>query len=251
MEAALKTNWNFSPTEQERRRNFFELYKKCPIPENEILLNLNLFMKRQDLSAMLFMNELYKKIVDVHGIIIEFGVRWGKNLALFESLRGIYEPFNHNRKIVGFDSFTGFPSVHEKDGKAGIIAKNAFAVTENYKKYLEQILDFHEQESPISNIKKYELVQGDATIEIEKYLARNPETIIAFAYFDFDIYQPTKACLEAIKKHLTKGSVIGFDELNHHDYPGETLALREVFGLDKYKISHSPYSPTQSYIVIE
>jgi hypothetical protein len=60
----------------------------------------DLFIKRQDLSKMLFMNDLYKKIIDVHGIIIEFRVRWGNNLALFESFRGIYEPFN----LCGSDS---------------------------------------------------------------------------------------------------------------------------------------------------
>ena len=58
-------------------------------------------------------------------------------------------------------------------------------------------------------------------------------------------------CLKAIKEHLTKGSIIGFDELNLHDFPGETLALKEVFGLDRYRIIRSPYSSVQSYIVIE
>jgi hypothetical protein len=59
------------------------------------------------------------------------------------------------------------------------------------------------------------------------------------------------ACLNAIKDRLTKGSIIGFDELNHKDYPGETLALKEVLGLGRYQIRHSKFSPTQSYIVIE
>ena len=107
------------------------------------------------------------------------------------------------------------------------------------------------QESPISHIKKYQLIKGDATIEIGKFLKDNPETIIALAYFDLDIYEPTKICLEAIKEYLTKGSVIGFDELNLHDFPGETVALKEVFGLDRYRITRSPYSSNQSYIVIE
>ena len=103
----------------------------------------------------------------------------------------------------------------------------------------------------ISHIKKYQLIKGDAAIEIKKYLRKNPETIIAFAYFDLDIYEPTKKCLETIRGHLTKGSVIGFDELNLHDFPGETLALKEVFGLDRYRITRSPYSSVQSYVVIE
>ena len=236
--------------ETSQREEFFQTFKKCPIPANEQLSNLGLFMRRQDLSRLLFMNDLYKKIIDVHGIVVEFGVRWGRNLALFESFRGMYESFNHRRKIVGFDTFEGFPSVHAKDGKSDIASMGAYATTEKYEDYLAKVLDYHEKESPLSHIKKYQLIKGNAVTEVRRYLKQNPETIIAFAYFDFDIYEPTKKCLEAIKGHLTKGSIIGFDELNSHDFPGETIALKEVFGLDAYKIIRSPHS-VQSYIVIE
>jgi hypothetical protein len=244
-------SWYISLDENNLRERFFKLFRECPIPDNELLSNLGLFIRRQVLSKMLFMNDLYKKIVDVHGIVVEFGVRWGNNLALFESFRGIYEPFNHNRKIVGFDSFEGFPSIHEKDGRSDIVTIGAYSVTTRYQEYLEKILDYHEQESPISHIKKYQVVKGDASTEIDKYLNEHPETIVALAYFDFDVYEPTKKCLEAIKDHVTKGTVIGFDQLNDHDFPGETLALKEVFGLGKYKIRKSPYSSVQSFIIIE
>ncbi|MDD5327087.1 MAG: crotonobetainyl-CoA--carnitine CoA-transferase [Phycisphaerae bacterium] len=235
------------------RKKFLSYFKNCPIPDEEILSNLGLFLNRQTLSRMLFMHELYKQIINVHGIIVEFGVRWGQNQALFSSFRGMYEPYNYNRKIVGFDTFSGYPEVSDEDGNNEFIKKGAYSVTENYEEYLEVILDYHEKESPISHIKKHELVKGDATVEIKRYLDENPETIIALAYFDFDIYPPTKKCLEAIIEggHVTKGSVIGFDELNCHEFPGETRALREVLGLDKYKIRRDVSNPLTSYIVIE
>lgn len=234
-----------------KRQSFQELFEGCPIPDNEILRNLGLFMKRQDLSRIMFMDELYKKILNIHGIIVEFGTRWGQNLALFQNFRGMYEPYNYNRKIVGFDTFDGFPSVDAKDGKSSVIQKGAYKVTRNYEKYLTGILDYHESENPISHMKKYELVKGDASKTVLRYLKDNPETIIAFAYFDFDLYEPTKNCLEAIIPHLTKGSVIGFDELNFHLFPGETIALKEVFGLSKYSIRRTQNSPTTAYIIIE
>ncbi|MHB1530112.1 MAG: crotonobetainyl-CoA--carnitine CoA-transferase [Acidiferrobacteraceae bacterium] len=247
----IKAKWNASEKEAQIRRQLVQYFRECPIPDNEILSNLSLFINRQNLSQMLFIHEIYQHIVGVHGVIMEFGVRWGRNLALYECLRGIHEPFNHNRKIIGFDTFEGFPSVDERDGDADIINVGAYNVTQNYQEYLSKILDYHEQENPISQKKKYELVRGNAVSSIQTYLADNPETIVSLAYFDFDIYEPTKACLLAIKDRLTKGSVIGFDELNVHDYPGETLALKEVLGLDSYRIRHSRYSPTQSYLIIE
>lgn len=245
----IKTN----PSNQETnlRESFLKTYQDSPIPENEILSNLGLFTNRQLISKMLFLNELYQKIIHTHGVIMEFGVRWGQNLSLFHSFRGIYEPFNHNRKIIGFDTFSGFPSVHEKDGNDPIIAENAFSVTEGYEDYLDTILKYHQQESPIPHMKKYELVKGDASKTIHEYLKNNPETIIAFAYFDFDIYEPTYECLKAILPHLTKGSILAFDELNCPAFPGETLAVKELLGLSNLEIQRSPLTPRESYIVFK
>lgn len=245
-----KTKSYASAQENQSREKFFQLFKKNPIPENELLANLGLFLNRQTLSRIIFMNELYKKIIEVQGIIMEFGVRWGHDLALFESFRGIYEPYNRGRRLVGFDTFSGFPSVSEKDGKADVAEIGAYSTTIGYEEYLREVLDYHEKESPLSHINKYELVKGDATVTSERYFKDNPETIIALAYFDLDLYEPTKTCLASIKEHLTKGSVIGFDQLNYPDFPGETLALKEIFGLDAYKITCSPINPHQSYIVI-
>lgn len=250
-DANIKAKWNCSAAEERIRGDIVKYFRKCPIPDREILQNLPLFLSRQNLSQILFVHEMYQHIVNIHGVIMEFGVRWGRNLALYESLRGIYEPFNHNRKIIGFDTFEGFPSVDQKDGSDKIISVGAYNVTQDYVDYLVNILDYHEQESPISHIKKYEIVKGDASEEITRYLGKHPETIVALAYFDFDIYKPTLDCLEAIRGCLTRGSVIGFDELNNATYPGETLALKEALGLSAYKIRHSRFSPTQSYIVIE
>src|ERR1700752_1873112 len=84
------------------RDRFFELFRSCPIPKNELLSNLGLFMNGPALSRLLFMNELYQNILSVHGSIVEFGVRWGQNLALWSEYRAMYEPYNHNRKIIGF-----------------------------------------------------------------------------------------------------------------------------------------------------
>ena len=247
----IRIKSNSSSQEINTREMFYETFTQCPIPPNELLSNLGLFLNRQTLSRVLFMHELYQRIIPVHGVIMEFGVRWGQNLALFSSFRGMYEPYNYNRKIVGFDTFSGFPSVSSHDGIDDIAHAGAYGVTSDYDTYLDSVLAYHETESPLSHIKKYELIKGDATITLEQYLLAHPETIIALAYFDFDIYEPTKKCLELIRSHLTKGSVVGFDELNWPSFPGETKAVKEVFGLDKYAIRRSPLNPSPSFVVIE
>lgn len=230
---------------------FINDFKKCPIPDDEIIKNMGLFLNLPLMQRLLWFNEVYQKIIHVHGIIVEFGCRWGQNLAFFETFRGIYEPYNFNRKIVGFDTFSGFPSVHEKDGRSQFVKPGNYDVTENYDLYLDSILKYHESEMPHSNMKKFELIKGDASLTIYEYLDKYPETIIAFAYFDIDLFEPTRDCLTAIKPHLTKGSVVAFDELNLHDFPGETLALNEVFGLNNVRIQRSPMNPVSSYFINE
>lgn len=197
------------------------------------------------------MDHLYRQIVDVPGIIVEFGMRWGQNTALFAALRGIYDPFNRHRKILGFDTFKGFPAISEKDGSSVLMEKGKLAVSAHYKDYLSGLLELHEKSNPLSHIKKFELIEGDATVKIDEYLEEHPETIIALAYFDFDMYEPTKKCLEAIRPRLTKGSVLGFDELNDPDSPGETVALMETLGLNNIRLKRHRTTSRVSYCVME
>jgi len=237
-----------SGEETARRRDLIDLFHQRPIPDQELLSNLALYSNKAEIARLLYLHEIYREILGVHGVVMEFGVRWGQDLALLEAFRGIHEPFNRNRKIIGFDTFEGFPAVSAVDVGA---APGEYSVTPNYEKYLEQLLATREREGTVTHIKKFELVKGDASVTVKEYLERHPETIISLAYFDFDIYPPTKAVLEAIRPYFTRGSVVAFDELGVDRYPGETVALREVFGLDKVRLVHTPYSANRAYFVFE
>ena len=240
-----------STGERASREEWRRLFRTSPIPEHEKHAHLGLFMNRQLLARILWMHEMYMKIVDVPGGVMEFGVRWGQNLALFENLRGIHEPFNYTRKVIGFDTFSGFVGTSSEDGNADLIAEGAYSVTPGYEQYLSRLLDYHEKESPVAHIKKHALVKGDAGSTIRQYLEDHPETIISLAYFNMDIYRPTLECLEAIRSRTPKGSIIGFDELNCPHFPGETLALHKVFGLDKCRLVRHPHNPYPAYLIIE
>lgn len=240
-----------SEREDETRRRLLAKLQSCPIPDSELLMNLGVFLTSKTLSRILFMDFLYRQIVDVQGVLMEFGSRWGQNLALFSALRCIYEPFNRHRKVVGFDTFEGFPGVTEADGKSPMMVQGGVATTKGYEQYLDEVLSCHDQDGPLGHVKKYELRKGDAGKEMQRYFDTNPQTIIALAYFDFDLYEPTKQCLEAIRPRLVKGSVLGFDELNDPDSPGETLALMEVIGLPNVRLKRYPHASRVSYFVIE
>lgn len=237
--------------EKELYLRFGELLKTHPLPEDEILRNLGLFLSSKDLARILFFYEIYKKILHTHGVIIEFGVRWGQSLAVMSALRGIFEPFNRHRKIIGFDTFAGFRGVGKKDGKLSKCKNGAFSLPAGYEIYLDKILSVQEKLNPMSHLKRYELIKGDATKTIPEYFKKHPETIISLAIFDFDIYSPTKTALNAVKSRLCKGSILVFDELCDDIFPGETIALKEVFDLNNLKIQRFPMASRISYIEIK
>ena len=240
-----------SDDELELRKNLYKLFSETPVPPAQIMSNLGLFFDSKILSRILYMNFIYEKILSTQGVVMEFGTNWGQNTSLFSLLRSIYEPFNRHRKIIGFDTFSGFPNIDKKDGNSNLMKKGNLTLPDGYADYLSKILENQEKLNPLSHIKKHELCVGDASVELEKYLKREPHTIIALAYFDFDIYEPTKKCLELIKDRITKGTVLAFDELNDPDSPGETTALKEVFGLQNISLRKYQYCSRVSYFILE
>ena len=232
------------------RMKICEALLNSPLPPNELIRNLGLYMLPMELKRYLFFADLYQQIINVPGIIVEFGCRWGQNLAVLQSLRGILEPFHHRRMIVGFDTFEGFAAVSEQDGTADAVRTGAYGVAHGYEENLEQLLALRETQSPLAEVRKFRVIKGRAEEQFATYLEDHPETMVALAYFDMDLYQPTVDCLKLLQGRLTQGSIVGFDELNHAAFPGETTAVREVLGLEKIALRRSPWSADESYFVV-
>ncbi len=254
MKKTIITSTTYSSNkETKNRESLAKLFNNWPSTDEFKMRNLGLFQNRINLMRVLFMNELYQKTLDNTGDIIEFGCRWGQNISLFLNFRGIYEPYNMQKKIIGFDTFSGFPSTSKQDKKGNkkLAKSGGFSTSLKYENYLSQILDYHASESQAGHFKRHEIVKGDASKTIKKYLKSNQQTLIALAYFDMDIYKPTKDCLKAIRPHLTKGSIIGFDEPNSKDFPGETIAIKQIFGNLKFKLYQSKFSAGSCYMIID
>ena len=245
--------WTRASKDQlEARKKFRELYIKSPIPIEDVFVNFGLYMRSSYLANVLCMNEIYEKIIPIPGVIMEFGTWWGSNLTIFNNLRGVHEPYNYNRRVIGFDTFTGYPdSLQSEDNESPWLESGNYAVPEDYKSYLEDVLSYHEQENPLPHKKKFDLVQGDVTKTLPQYFIDHPETIVAMAFLDLGIYDATKKVLEALKPRLVKGSVLVFDEINCPEMPGETTALIEVLGLGTHRIERSKFTPDRSFLIIE
>ena len=226
--------------------------RRWPLPREEMAENVQLFQTARALKRQLYLNELYRQILPVHGVVMQFGVRWGRDIAAFEGFRTIYEPFNISRRVIGFDTFEGFPSVDPKDGDHAMMELQGLATAPDYYARLSELLALRQASDPLPQLKRTELVKGDLVETLPKFFEANPGVVIAMAHFDLDLFAPTKAGLQAIEPYLTKGSIVAFDELNSALAPGETEALREAWGLGRYAIRRSPlHSGQGSYLVID
>jgi|GEM_PF-569873 len=207
--------------------------------------------RRGTISRVLFLDRLYREVLKVPGVICEFGVQWGATLATLINLRAIYEPYNHARMIFGFDTFQGFTTLDANDGS---LAKSGdYSVPGGYAETLEGILALQEAAAAGSARarRQFKLYSGDASQSVKTWDSENPHAIVALAMFDMDVYRPTKDVLEHLLPRLTKGSVLYFDELNCPEFPGETIALREVLGLARLRLQQDPHQPYAAWAVYE
>ena len=71
--------------------------------------------------------------------------------------------------------------------------------------------------------------------------------MVALLYMDLDLYQPTLDTLKLVWERIPKGGIIVFDELNHEDYPGETMAAMEAIGIGNLRLKRLDISSMLAY----
>jgi hypothetical protein len=211
------------------------------------------FVPRQAMSVFLARHEIFRHVVDVHGDLIECGVFMGAGLFTWAQLSAIYEPVNHIRRIVGFDTFTGFPGLSRKDASASAPAehKRTGAYRFSAVEELEESIGLYDLNRAVGHIPRIELVKGDATRTIPRYVRDNPHCVVALLYLDFDLYEPTLAALQAFLPRMPKGAVLAFDELGQKQWPGETQAVMKAVGISNLRLRRFNYTPAISYAVLE
>jgi hypothetical protein len=228
-----------------------EMYAQSPLNEKDRMFNLGLYVRSSLLVKFLVLDGLYRRFKSIPGVLVEFGTWWGQNLVLLENLRAIHEPFNKQRCIIGFDTFSGYPesSAMEKESTQ---THDGYQTGLGYQYYLAELLEVHEGNNAFGHIRgNHKLVCGNVEETAPKYFRDHPETIVAFAFFDMGPYEPTVAALRAIKPHLLPGSVLLFDELTWPGAPGEAIAFKETFKGDSYRVEKCDLYPSKAIVIIQ
>ena len=229
--------------------------RESPGTFTEKMENFTKYVPRQNMARFLARYEIFKLIMDVQGSIVECGVLFGGGLMSFANLSVILEPYNFQRRIIGFDTFSGFPDVAAEDLKGAPERKSAhlktggFAAPAAYEDLLRAIGIF-DMNRFLNHFPKVDLVQGDFNETSAKYLEDHPQLVISCLYLDFDIYAPTKLAIQRFFSRIPKGGVVVFDELNEEAFPGETIAVMEILDLAKLRVRRFPFEPRISYAII-
>jgi hypothetical protein len=204
--------------------------------------NTFLFDARPDrIAKILARYELYKGIIDLPGDIVECGVFHGQGLLFWAKLIQIFNPLSQ-RRVVGFDTFSGVPETVINE-----IDRLGSASFRDYENVPEKVLATAESQGLSGRIV---IVPGDASVTIPKFVAENRGFRVALLNLDFDVYEPTKAALNALYPKVVSGGTICFDEYAVHQW-GESDAVDEFFGNTKFEPRSIPWAMSPTAFIVK
>jgi len=191
------------------------------------------------LKRALFFRDLLHQIKNVDGAIVECGVGWGRSLAHIMALSEA-DPELPKRKIIGYDSFAGFPDPSDEDDyiRTGVRAGRYKTSKKKVEQFLKN-MNLHSQ-----NLRSdLELVKG----MFEDTIPNSNTGQIALLNLDGDLYGSYKICLDNLLDRMAVGGIIIFDEFSSEKYPGCRKAVLEYF--EEKDIKQHPIWP-RHYIIV-
>jgi len=237
-------------TERQVGRNIEGIFDRCGDSVETKLENFPKYVRRQQLKRFLALYEIFKLVLPVKGSVVECGVFRGFGLMSWAKLSTILEPENLTRRIYGFDTFEGFPSVSLRDqsefqhSSEGELKANSFDE-------LNELIQEYDADRFLGHMHKVELIKGDLMRTIPEFIEKHRHLVVSLLFLDVDLYDATKTAIEHFVPRMPKGAVIAFDELDNPIWPGETLALLETLGIGALRLRRLEWDPYIGYAVIE
>ena len=213
--------------------------------------NFPKYVKRQNLTRFLALYEIFKNVLDVKGSVVECGVNQGYGVMSWCKFSAILEPVNLTRRVYGFDTFEGFPSLSAKDRSSQSEHVKEGDLAADTEAELLQLAKVFDSTRFLGHIPKLSLIKGDATETIPKFIDEHPHVVISLLFMDFDLYEPTRVALEHFLPRMPRGAVVAFDELDNPLWPGETQAMLEFLGDYGFRLKRCSFDPYIGYAVLD
>lgn len=227
-----------------------DVFQSSAYPFETQIENFPKYIKRQNLTRLISLYDIFKEVINVKGSVIECGVNHGFGLMTWAKLSSILEPINLTRRVYGFDTFSGFPTLAPEDQSNSSSHVRTGDLCADVYDELTKLIDIYDSSRPLGHIPKVSLIKGDACQTIPDFISENPHLVVSLLFLDFDLYEPTKAALECFVPRMPRGAIIAFDELDNPLWPGETQAMLEYFKDSPLELKRHPYDPYISFAQI-
>jgi hypothetical protein len=237
-------------TERDVASRTAEVFAACTDSVEIKLENFTKYVRRQHLKRFLAMYEVFKLAMPVKGSVVECGVFRGFGLMAWAKLSAMLEPENLTRRIYGFDTFAGFPSLVGRDQSPFADARPGDLRADSHDELIQLIREY-DRDRFLGHIPKVELIRGDITNTVPDFVVSHPQLVVSLLYLDADLYEPTKIALETFLPRMPKGAVLAFDELDNPIWPGETLAALDTVGLRNLRLRRLDWDPYISFALVE
>ena len=235
--------------EQEVGKNIERIFTTCPDSVETKLENFPKYVRRQQLKRFLALYEIFKLALPVKGSVVECGVFKGFGVMSWAKLSAMLEPENLTRRIYGFDTFAGFPSVSDKDANPVAAPHGGALFADSYEE-LQSLIAQYDQDRFLGHVSKVHLIKGNVVETVPTFLGSNPHLIVSLLFLDLDLYEPTQVALRHFLPRMPRGAVLAFDELDNPMWPGETLALLEELG-SRIRLRRLEWDPYIAYAVLD
>ena len=227
---------SFSNAESiEARAKIFNSLLNYDATKEETERSLGLFIRGSLLARIFAIQEAYQLILGKPGYVFDIGTWRGQTAVICENLRAIYEPLNLNRKIVAFDTFTGYSGFSSKDKPTELNKDGTYGIDDkNYADFLKKLLELHEQSNAMgNNFGKHKVIMGDCRETISKFFDDEPNSFVSLAFIDVNSYEPTAMAIEKIWTKLIPNGIIAIWQLTRDRIPAEGNFYANEF-LDKH-----------------
>lgn len=219
--------------ERLQREVLEQLYASTELSTFDLFRNFSVATPRYNIARFLAHYELFKKIVEVPGVIVDLGVFRGASTFTWAKLCEIFCPTDIRKTVIGFDTFSGFPKIGAEDGPENPtqdVVSGGYFGGKSVESDLVLAQDAMNQDRHLRHKNRIEFVKGDVCQTIPQFVADKGDGLrIALLNLDLDLYEPTRVALESFVPKMARGGIIIVDEYAVDTFGGETKAVDEYF----------------------
>jgi hypothetical protein len=223
------------------------------ITPNEVAKNFSIYSRRIHLKRFLAHYELFRRVVNLPGDIVELGVYRGTTLMTWANFLEIRNMGDRQKQVFGFDNFQGFTGFDAKDGKSDANVDKTVSGfnSSEFEPILRDAISIFDQDRFIPHKPRVRLVKGNIEETVPKFIDETPGLRLCLLHFDCDMYLPTKVGLEHFWPLVVPGGIVLFDEYGLRPWEGESKAVDEFFADKKVELQRFDWCANPGAFVVK